>query len=413
MIKEQFEMTGRYKQWAYALIGVGVLALVLGFVFLKPTGETNSFGETKYWAVLMHNSIFFLLIAVASMFFISATTMAMGGWQTAMRRVPEAISGYVYVGGAIALVILLGYVYGSHNTAIYHWKDAEHVAHDKVLTWKKGFLNPTFFSIATLLVIGTWMGLRHWYRKVSLAEDAGETGDRSYFWKTIIICAAFIVVYGLTVGSTTPWLWLMSIDAHWFSTMYSWYTFASSWVGGLSLIMLFIVYLKNQGYLEYVNEEHIHDVGKFIFAFSIFWTYLWFSQYMLIWYSNQPEETVYFQPRLLGPYRGIFFLNLIINFVAPILILMKRSSKRNYATVTFMSVVLIFGHWLDFYQMIMPGPLKGDENGGNSIGLFIFDMGVAAGFIGLLMLIVGNKLGKASLVPKNSPFIKESIVHHT
>ena len=227
MIKEQFEMTGRYKQWAYALMGVGVLALVLGFVFLKPTGDANSFGVTKFWAVLMHNSIFFLLITIASMFFISATTMAMGGWQTALRRVPEAISGFVYIGGAIALVVLLGYVFGSQNTAIYHWKDAEHVAHDKVLNGKKGFLNPTFYSIATILVIGTWIALRHWYRKVSLAEDAGEQGDRSYFWKTIVICAAFIVVYGLTVGSTTPWLWLMSIDAHWFSTMYSWYTFAS------------------------------------------------------------------------------------------------------------------------------------------------------------------------------------------
>jgi hypothetical protein len=338
--------------------------------------------------------------------------MAMGGWQTALRRVPEAISGYVYIGGAIALAVLLGYVWLSHDHNIYHWKDTEHVAHDKILNWKKGFLNKNFFSIATILVIGTWMFLRHWYRKNSLAEDAGTAGDRSYFWKSIIICAAFIVVYGLTVGSTTPWLWLMSIDAHWFSTMYSWYTFASSWVAGLSLMMLFIVYLKNQGYLEYVNEEHIHDVGKFIFAFS-FWTYLWFSQYMLIWYSNQPEETVYFQPRLLGPYRGIFFLNLIINFVAPLLILMKRSSKRNYTTVTFMSVVLIFGHWLDFYQMIMPGPLKQDVNGGNTIGLFIFDMGVAAGFIGLVILITGNKLAKAAMLPKNHPFVKESIVHHT
>ena len=408
-------MTGRYKQWAYALIGAGVLSLILGYVFLHPnaSGEGEHYGATKYWAVLMHNSIFFLLITVASLFFISATTMAMGGWQTAMRRVPEAISGFVYVGGIIALAVLLGYVWFSHDHHIYHWKDTEHVAHDKLLSWKKGFLNKNFFTIATILVIGTWMFLRHWYRKNSLAEDAGTPGDRSYFWKSIIICAAFIVVYGLTVGSTTPWLWLMSIDAHWFSTMYSWYTFASSWVAGLSLIMLFIVYLKNQGYLEYVNEEHIHDIGKFMFAFSVFWTYLWFSQYMLIWYSNQPEETVYFQPRLLGPYRGIFFLNLIINFLAPLLILMKRGSKRNYTTVTFMAVVLIFGHWLDFYQMIMPGPLKEDVNGGNTIGLFIFDMGVAAGFIGLVMLIVGNKLAKASLLPKNHPFVKESIVHHT
>ncbi|MGE5107334.1 MAG: hypothetical protein ACM3H8_07305 [Sphingobacteriales bacterium] len=415
MIREQFEMTSRYKQWSYALIGVGVLSLILGYVFLQPNagGEGEHYGATKYWAVLMHNSIYFLLIVVACMFFNSVTTMAMGGWQLTFRRVPEAISGFVYVGGIIVLAVLLGYVWFSNDHHIYHWKDAEHVAHDRLLNWKKGFLNKNFFTVATILVIGIWMLLRTMFRKNSLAEDAGTKGDRSFFWKSIIICAAFIVVYGLTVGSTTPWLWLMSIDAHWFSTMYSWYTFASTWVAGLSLMMLFVVYLKNQGYLEYVNEEHIHDIGKFIFAFSIFWAYLWFSQYMLIWYSNQPEETEYFQPRLLGPYRGIFFLNLIINFVAPLLIFMKRSSKRNYTVVTFMSVVLLFGHWLDFYQMIMPGPLKDEPNSGNTIGLFIFDLGVAAGFVGLIILITGKNLTKASLLPKNHPFVKESIVHHT
>jgi hypothetical protein len=145
--------------------------------------------------------------------------------------------------------------------------------------------------------------------------------------------------------------------------MYSWYTFASSWVAGISLMMLFVVYLKNLGYLEYVTEEHIHDIGKFMFAFSVFWTYLWFSQYMLIWYSNQPEETEYFIDRIGaggkgGPFKAIFLLNLIINFLAPLLILMRRGAKRNYTIVTIMAVVIIFGHWLDFYQMVTPGPLK-------------------------------------------------------
>ena len=415
MNREQFEMTGRYKQWSYALMGVGVLSLVLGYVFLQPNagGEGEHYGATKYWAVLMHNSIYFLLITLASMFFIGVTTMAMGGWQLAFRRVPEAISGFIYVGGIIALAVLLGYTLFSNDHHIYHWKDTTYVASDKLLTWKKGFLNKNFFTVATIVVIGTWMVLRTLYRRNSLAEDAGAKGDRSFFTKSITICAAFIVVYGLTVGSTTPWLWLMSIDAHWFSTMYSWYTFASSWVAGISLMMLFVVYLKNQGYLEFVTDEHIHDIGKFMFAFSVFWTYLWFSQYMLIWYSNQPEETVYFQPRLKGAYSGIFYLNLIINFLAPLLILMKRGSKRNYTVVTFMAVVLIFGHWLDFYQMIMPGPLKGDTNNGNTAGLFIFDLGVAAGFAGLVLLIAGKHLAKAPLLPKNHPFVKESIIHHT
>ncbi len=150
----------------------------------------------------------------------------------------------------------------------------------------------------------------------------------------------------------------MSIDAHWFSTMYSWYTFASTWVSGLSLIALFVVYLKSKGYLEMVNEEHLHDLGKFMFAFSVFWTYLWFSQYMLIWYANMPEETVYFQPRVWGEFRPVFFLNLIINFVCPLLILMRRNSKRNYTLVAFMGGLIIFGHWLDFFQMVMPATVK-------------------------------------------------------
>src|SRR6187551_3738877 len=164
-------------------------------------------------------------------------------------------------------------------------------------------------------------------------------------------------VLALTVASSTPWFWLIGIDAHCYSTMYSWYTFASTFVPGLALISLFVVFLKNNGYLEHTNVEHLHDLGKFMFAFSIFWTYLWFSQYMLIWYSNQPEETKYFIERVgtaekAGPYSGIFFFNLVVNFLCPLLILMKKGTKRNWTMVTIMAVLIIFGHWIDFYQMV-------------------------------------------------------------
>jgi hypothetical protein len=207
--------------------------------------------------------------------------------------------------------------------------------------------------------------------------------------------------------STTPWLWLMSIDAHWYSTMYSWYTFASTWVSGIALILLFVVYLKNTGYLEYVNREHIHDLGKFMFAFSIFWAYLWFSQFMLIWYANIPEETVYFNSRTQGAYSGVFWFNFIINFLAPFLILMRRSSKRNYSTMTIMSLIIIFGHWLDFYQMVFASVLP------EHVEMNLFDFGIALGFVGVIMLVAGRVLSKYPLVAKNHPFMKESIIHHT
>jgi hypothetical protein len=230
---------------------------------------------------------------------------------------------------------------------------------------------------------------------------------KAFTWTNTIWAAVFIVFFALTVGSTIPWIWLMSIDAHWFSTMYSWYTFASTFVAGMSLVALFVVYLKNQGYLEYVNQEHMHDLGKFMFAFSIFWTYLWYSQFMLIWYANIPEETIYFKPRMQGPYRAIFFLNLIGNFVLPFLLLIRRGSKRNYTTMAFLAVLIIVGHWLDFYQMVMPGALGAHY----SVGWFEF--GILVLYAGLIMYFVGTALEKSPLLAKHHPFLKESIVHHT
>lgn len=425
-LKEQFEIPGGLKKWSYALMGVGALTLILGILFLHPFSgghhgeghDAAAYGATKFWMALMHNGIYWLLVVAASFFFIAATTLAQGGWQVAFRRVPEAISGNINVLGPIALVILLAYVWLSPDHHIYHWKDVEYVKADPKLSWKRGFLNPTFYTVLSVAAVALWIWFRNWFRKNSIAEDLGAPGDRSFYWKSLAIAAAFLVTYGLTVMSTVPWMWLMSIDAHWFSTMYSWYTFASSWVAGVSLMMLFVIYLKNQGYLEYVTEEHIHDIGKFMFAFSVFWTYLWFSQYMLIWYSNQPEETKYFVDRVGvggkgGAFKGIFLLNLIINFLAPLLILMRRGSKRNYTVVTLMAVIIIFGHWLDFYQMITPGPLKELGQEANSFGHFLYSLGIGAGFLGLVIFFTARYLTKAGLLPKNHPLVKESVIHHT
>ena len=233
-----------------------------------------------------------------------------------------------------------------------------------------------------------------------------ETG-RNWLNKNIFWAAFFIVLFGLTVGSTMPWLWLMSIDAHWFSTMYSWYTFASTFVSGIALITIFVIYFKNHGELEFVTQEHLQDLGKFMFAFSIFWTYLWFSQYMLIWYANIPEETIYFKIRSQGPYKGLFFLNLVLNFVCPLLILMKKATKRNYTIVTFMCVLIIFGHWIDFYQMVMPGTVK------NHPHLSWYEFGIPLGFVGIIMWGVGRFASRIPMTPMNHPFMKESIIHHT
>ena len=386
------------------LMGVGVISLIIGFALYGTHGE-----GTRFWSALLQNSVYFLLIVNAAMFFFAATTLAWGGFQMTFRRVTEAIAASVIPIGAITFVILMCIVFGGKAT-IYEWLDKGVVAKDEVLKGKSGFLSPGFFTVYTILTIGLWMVLGWKLRSMSRSIDDKpltiEEGKK-YMFRNTIWAAVYIVWFALTVASVTPWLWLMSMDAHWFSTMYSWYTFASTFVSGMALISLFVIYLKNQGYLEYVNEEHLHDLGKFQFAFSIFWTYLWFDQFMLIWYANISEETVYFKTRFEGAYQGIFYLNLIINFLAPLLIFMSRGSKRNWTTVTFMSVLLVFGHWLDVYQMVFGSTSK------DHVPMNLFDFGIALGFVGLIMWQTGRVLAKFPLLERNHPFLKESIIHHT
>jgi len=392
------------KKWGMALTGIGVLSLVAGIAFLAFSKDEHS--VTRFWAVLLQNSIYFLLIVNSSMFFLCATTLAWAGFTTSFRRVMEAISSLVPIFGLLAFIVLMALVFG-HQHHIYHWLTPEG---DAVLTGKSGFLNPTFFTVWTIITIAGWSYLGARMRRISREADENPMGideGKRWVYKNTVNAAFYIVLFALTVASSIPWFWLMSIDAHWYSTMYSWYTFASTFVAGLSLIALFIIYLKNQGHLPYTNTEHLHDIGKFMFAFSIFWTYLWFSQFMLIWYANIPEETKYFRPRMLGEFRGLFWLNLILNFVTPFLILMKAGAKRNYAIVTFAAVIIIFGHWLDFYLMVMPGPL------GEHATISWFELGIAAGYVGLIIWLVGRALEKAPLVPMHHPFLKESIIHHT
>ena len=407
-IRSTFTAPKNYNTVALSLIAIGVLSIIGLWVTSGSSADPRE--QARFWASLLQNSVFFLLVVNASMFFICITTLAWGGWQMSFRRVPEAISAVIPVVGVICAAILLAIVFGDNHT-IYHWTDAEHVKHDEILSHKKGFLNKTFFTVVTVLTVLLWSVLGWKMRQLSRSLDneplATLDERKKYIFRNTVWAALYIVVFSLTVMSSLPWLWLMSIDAHWYSTMYSWYTFASTFVSGVALIALFVVFLKNNGYLEYTNDEHLHDLGKFMFAFSVFWTYLWFSQFMLIWYANIPEETIYFQPRAHGIYKGIFWMMFIINFIAPLLILMRRSAKRNYGTITFMALVIIFGHWLDFYQMVFPAVSP------DKVPNIIYDLGVALGFVGLIMYSTGRALTKAPLLARNHPFVKESLIHHT
>jgi len=406
-MNDRFEIPGRLKNTSLALMAVGVLTLICGIACLLLGHNANDTDRARFWSVLLHDSVFFTVITAVSIFIQAAVSLAQGAWIVAYRRVPEAIGANVWIFGVITVIITFIIVFtfkDSHgNNTIYPWVTPADT--DKILKGKSAFLNKGMFVFFTLATVALWSFFGKKFRALSIAQESAPKNDTKIYWKVFRLSGVFLLVYALTQMSTAPWLWIMSIQAHWFSTLFSWYTFASAFVSGMSLILLWVVYLKNQGNLELVTKEHMHDLGKFMFAFSIFWTYLWFAQYMLIWYANIPDETVYFKLRQQGPYSVIFYANFIINFIMPIIILMARPSKRNYFTITFVAMLIIFGHWLDYYQMIMPGPL------GEHWHINWYEIGIFMGFAGILIFAVSRTLTKSSLVPNNNILLKETVVH--
>ena len=201
------------------------------------------------------------------------------------------------------------------------------------------------------------------------------------------------------------WDWIMSVDPHWFSTLFGWYVFASFFVSGITTIALITLYLKSKGYLEDVNTSHIHDLVKFMFGISIFWTYLFFSQFMLIWYANIPEEVTYYMTRI-ADYTLPFWGMLALNFLFPLLILINTDFKRVSWIITIAGIVILFGHYVDFYVMIMPSTV------GDQWFIGSAELGSLAFFLGLFIFVVFTALTKAPLTPKNHPLLEESKHFH-
>jgi hypothetical protein len=254
-----------------------------------------------------------------------------------------------------------------------------------------------------IVFIGGWYMFFLYMRKNALIEDI-DGGVAS--WKKIRSSAAWFLVFFAVSSSMSAWDWIMSIDPHWFSTMFGWYVFASWWVAGLAMITFLVIWLKDKGFLDVVNHNHLHDLGKFVFAFSIFWMYIWFSQYLLIYYANIPEESIYFIERITTHYKPFFYVNLFLNFVFPFLFLMTRDSKRHRVFLKIVCIIVIFGHWLDFFLMVTPGTMQYDG------GFGFMEIGVTMIFLSLFLFVVLNNLAKVPLIAKNHPMLKESLHHH-
>ncbi len=356
--------------------------------------------QNRPWAALYVAAFFFMMIALGTLAFYAIQRAAQAGWSPLLFRVMEGITAYLVPGGIIVFVILVCSVL--HMNHLFVWMDSEVVAHDRLLQGKSGYLNGTFFLVRAAFFLGGWILYREFSRKFSLAQD--NATDDSNFKKNFRISAGFLVFY-LVTESMMSWDWIMSVDPHWFSTLFGWYVFASMFVSGITVIAIVTIYLKSKGYLEQVNNSHIHDLAKFMFGISIFWTYLWFSQFMLIWYSNIPEEVTYFVTRI-EDYKLPFFGMVVMNFVFPFLILMNSDFKRVNWFVIMAGIVILVGHYIDIFNMIMPATV------GDQWFIGIPEIGAVLFFAGLFIFWVFRALSKAPLQPKRNPFIEESRRFH-
>jgi Ni/Fe-hydrogenase subunit HybB-like protein len=280
--------------------------------------------------------------------------------------------------------------------------DPEVVANDALIQGKESWLNKPWFFVRGLIFLGGWSLYRYFSRKFSIAQDQAD--DNKNFKKNFRISAGFLVFFIYT-ESIMSWDWIMSVDPHWFSTLFGWYVLASMLVSGITVISMVAIYLKSKGLLEYVNDSHIHDLAKFMFGFSIFWTYLWFSQFMLIWYSNIPEEVTYFITRI-EMYNLPFFGMVVMNFLFPVLLLMNSDYKRINWFVIMTGVVILCGHYLDVFNMIMPATVV------DRWFIGIPEIGSILLFAGIFLLVVFTAIGKAPLLAKRNPYMKESENFH-
>lgn len=364
--------------------------------------------QNRPWSALYVAIFFFMMISLGVLAFYAIQYAAQAGWSIVLFRVMEGITAYLPIGVIILFVFLV--LSGMHMNHVFAWMDPELVnpdspKFDHLLYDKKAYLNVPAFLIRAAIYAIIWIFFQRAFRKNSLKMDQAEAGDLTYYKKNFRNSAIFLVFF-LVTESMMSWDWLMSIDHHWFSTLYGWYVFAGMFVSGITTIALITIYLKGKGLLPDVNDSHLHDLAKFMFGISIFWTYLWFSQFMLIWYANIPEEVTYYAQRF-EEIKIPFLTMVVMNFVFPLLVLMNSDYKRVNWFIVMTGIVVLLGHYLDVYVLITPGSV------GSQWKLLSPEViGSALFFLGLFILVVFNALSKAPLKMGGNPFMKESEQYH-
>lgn len=369
----------------YGLLGVGVIGGIAGLLT-----------SDRFWFSFLQNTMFILTLALGAVLFIAFKAVSNAGWSTVLRRVPEAMMSYVPVGAIGLLLVFFG-----RNT-LYEWARSPLVAHeaDVDLTFKNAWLNTPFFFTRMFVFLAVWCGLIYLIKRSSFQQDVD--GEIGHTRKRKVYSSIFLVVFGITFSLASV-DWVLSLEPMFYSTIFGFYMIAGTITSSAAAITILVILLKKRGYLPEVGDKHFHALGQIVMGFATFWAYIWISQYLLIYYANLPEETIYYYRRTgSNGWMAVFLINLFLNWVIPFVMLLPRQVKMNTTWMLTACGIVLVGHWLDLYSMIFP-PFYGTP----MIGFV--DIALTLGFISLFLLVFVWNLNAEKLVPRNDPYLVESL----
>ncbi len=382
---KEYSISARLKYITVICVFIGVVTVSFGYYF----------DPEITWANLLLNNYYFISIALGATFFYAIQYISQSGWSAQFGRVPLAMGTYLTIAGVLILLLIFG------MNSIYHWSHHDAAAHDPIIDHKSPYLNIPFFFIRIVIFFVLWIIMIRLLIWASVKED--KVGGVIYFHKSEQYSKIFIFILAITFSLFTFDL-IMSIDVHWFSTIFAVKNFLAAFYHSVAIIALIIIILNRYGHFKDLNNSHLKGFSKYLLILGMIWGYLWFMQFLVIWFANIHEETVYFLVRTEGGWKIFFFLNIILNWALPFIILLFSKTKYLKPTLTIVCFILIIGQWVDLYLQIMPGAV-----GESTIG--IIEIGTFIGFAGLFVLIIASSISKRPLIPKNHPYLNESINH--
>lgn len=378
--------------------GMKLVLVVFAAIGVATFAAAVKISPERAWASFVQNHFYFMSLGLGGLFFAAIQWVTGAMWSAPVRRLSESFTAY------LPFVILTFAILSFGVPHLYLWSHAEHVSGDLVLEGKSSYLNTTFFVIRNLVAIALWIFFSLKMVGNSIAQD--KTGSLTLSDKNRVLAPIFLMVFAIsfTMASFDQ---LMSLDPHWFSTMFGVYCFAGLFYANLAATCLLTLYLRSKGKLQgIVNDNHLHDLGKFMFAFTVFWAYIGFCQFMLIWYANMPEETGYYITRFHKGWFGVSAFLLVGKFLVPFVGLLARESKRNPRVLAITAVFMLVAQWIDVMWMVQPEFFKEGPRFG------WVELGVTAGFLGFFGLLVARFLAKNNIVAIGDPRLAESVFHH-